>query len=65
MNSDGIKLETGLFTVSVDGKDMKEILPYGSSVSHFGWRNDEDNFNEEKSKRPLKKRTSFGTQCQE
>jgi hypothetical protein len=39
---DGRSLETGLFTVNADGSQMKEILPYGSSVSHFGWRNDEE-----------------------
>jgi hypothetical protein len=40
--ADGKNLETGLFTVNVNGSDMKEILPYGSNVSHFGWRNDDE-----------------------
>jgi len=42
MKSDGVSLETGLFTINVDGMDLKEVLPYGSSVSHFGWRNDDE-----------------------
>lgn len=42
MKPDGVSLETGLFTINVDGNDMKEILPYGSGVSHFGWKNDDE-----------------------
>lgn len=42
MRPDGVSLETGLFVVDVDGSNLKEILPYGSNVSHFGWRNDDE-----------------------
>lgn len=35
------KLESGLFTVRPDGTDLREVLPFGSRVSHFAWRNDE------------------------
>lgn len=41
-NTDGSKLETGLYTIGIDGEDMRRVIPYGSSVSHFGWRNDEE-----------------------
>lgn len=40
--ADGKNLETGLFTVDVDGTNMKEILPYGANVSHFGWKDDDE-----------------------
>jgi len=35
-------LETGMFTVNVDGSDLREVIPYGKSVSHFDWRNDRE-----------------------
>lgn len=35
------RLESGLYTCNVDGGDLREVLPYGSRVSHFAWRNDE------------------------
>ncbi|MFB2121254.1 hypothetical protein [Parapedobacter sp. 2B3] len=38
-NKDASKLETGLYTVGLDGTGMRRLIPYGSSVSHFGWRN--------------------------
>lgn len=34
------ELETGMYTVNIDGSDLKETIPYGKSVSHFDWRND-------------------------
>lgn len=37
----GKELLTGLYTIRLDGKDLKRILPYGAGVSHFGWRNDD------------------------
>ena len=40
-NSNG-NLETGMFTASIDGSDLREVIPYGSSVSHFDWRNNEE-----------------------
>lgn len=41
-NQDASKLETGLYTVGIDGTEMRKLIPYGSSVSHFGWRNNRD-----------------------
>jgi len=35
-------LETGMFTVGIDGSDLREVIPYGSSVSHFDWRNNKE-----------------------
>ncbi len=34
------RLETGMYTVNIDGSDLREAIPYGKSVSHFDWRND-------------------------
>lgn len=42
VDSTGLKLETGLYTIDFDGSNMKCNIPYGSSVSHFGWRNDNE-----------------------
>lgn len=36
------RLETGMYTVSIDGSDLREAIPYGKSVSHFDWRNDKE-----------------------
>lgn len=41
-NKDGSKLETGLYTIGIGGEDMRRVIPYGNSVSHFGWRNDHE-----------------------
>jgi hypothetical protein len=38
----GGALETGMFTAGIDGSDLREVIPYGSSVSHFDWRNSEE-----------------------
>jgi hypothetical protein len=35
-------LETGMFTADRDGDNLREVIPYGSSVSHFDWRNDKE-----------------------
>ena len=35
-------LETGMFTAGIDGSDLREVIPYGSSVSHFDWRDDKE-----------------------
>jgi hypothetical protein len=35
-------METGMFTVGIDGSDLREVIPYGSSVSHFDWRNNNE-----------------------
>ncbi len=35
-------METGMFTVGIDGSDLREVIPYGTSVSHFDWRNNKE-----------------------
>jgi hypothetical protein len=39
---EGDQLQTGMFTVNLDGSDLYELVPFGKSVSHFDWRNDTD-----------------------
>jgi hypothetical protein len=29
-------------TASLDGSDLRQVIPYGKSVSHFDWRNDKE-----------------------
>lgn len=36
------RLETGMFTANLDGSDLRQVVPYGKSVSHFDWRNDKE-----------------------
>ncbi len=36
------KLDSAMFTVSIDGTDLRQVIPFGTSVSHFGWRNDRE-----------------------
>ena len=36
------RLETGMFTADRDGSDLREVILYGSGVSHFDWRNDRE-----------------------
>jgi hypothetical protein len=31
-----------MFTAGIDGTDVREVIPYGSSVSHFDWRNSKE-----------------------
>lgn len=38
----GAGLETGMFTANLDGSELRQVIPYGSSVSHFDWRNDRE-----------------------
>ena len=33
------RLESAMFTANLDGSDLREVVPYGSGVSHFEWRN--------------------------
>ena len=40
--SDGGNLETGMFTAGIDGSELREVIPYGSGVSHFDWRNNDE-----------------------
>lgn len=34
------KMDSAMFTVNMDGSDLKLVVPFGTEVSHFGWRND-------------------------
>lgn len=34
------KLDSAMFTINMDGSDLKMVVPFGTEVSHFGWRND-------------------------
>ncbi|MBN1508452.1 MAG: hypothetical protein JW955_16505 [Sedimentisphaerales bacterium] len=36
------RLQTGMFTANLDGSDLRQVIPYGKSVSHFDWRNDKE-----------------------
>lgn len=36
------RLNSSMFTVNMDGSDLRQVLPFGSKVSHFGWRNDNE-----------------------
>lgn len=38
----GKRLETGMYTIGIDGKDMREVVPYGKNVSHWTWRNNNE-----------------------
>jgi len=31
-------LTSAMFTVGLDGKELREVVPYGRGVSHFAWR---------------------------
>jgi hypothetical protein len=33
-------LESAMFTCNLDGSDLREVIAFGKSVSHFEWRND-------------------------
>jgi hypothetical protein len=36
------RLQTGMFTANRDGSKLREVIPYGSRVSHFDWCNDRE-----------------------
>ena len=38
----GDRLQTGMFTANLDGSDLRQVIPYGKSVSHFDWRSDKE-----------------------
>lgn len=38
--NDKNRLQTGMYTANIDGSDLREVVPYGKSVSHFDWRDD-------------------------
>ncbi|MCF6333667.1 MAG: hypothetical protein L3J11_10325 [Draconibacterium sp.] len=35
-------LDSAMFTANMDGTDLVQIIPFGSGVSHFGWRNNNE-----------------------
>jgi hypothetical protein len=35
-------LATGMFTVNIDGTELREAIPFEYGVSHFDWRNDHE-----------------------
>ncbi len=35
-------LDSAMFTANMDGSDLQMVIPFGSGVSHFGWRNDHE-----------------------
>ena len=36
------KIDSAMFTANMNGSDLKMVIPFGSGVSHFGWRNDNE-----------------------
>lgn len=36
------KIDSAMFTANMDGSDLRMVVPFGTSVSHFGWRNDNE-----------------------
>lgn len=34
------QLQTGMYTANLDGSDLREVIPFGTRVSHLDWRND-------------------------
>ncbi|MCI0663110.1 MAG: hypothetical protein L0220_18750, partial [Acidobacteria bacterium] len=36
------RLESAMFTANLDGSDLREVVPFGKSVSHFEWRNSKE-----------------------
>jgi hypothetical protein len=31
-----------MFTANMDGTELRQVIPFGTGVSHFGWRNDKE-----------------------
>lgn len=36
------KIDSAMFTANMDGSDLRMVVPFGTGVSHFGWRNDKE-----------------------
>ena len=36
------RLDSAMFTANRDGSGLRQVIPYGSAVSHFDWRNDRE-----------------------
>ena len=35
-------LDSAMFTANMDGSDLAMVIPFGTGVSHFGWRNNDE-----------------------
>ena len=35
-------LDSAMFTANMDGSDLAQVIPFGTGVSHFGWRNNNE-----------------------
>ena len=35
-------LDSAMFTANMDGSELAQVIPFGTGVSHFGWRNDNE-----------------------
>ena len=35
-------LDSAMYTANTDGTDLKMVIPFGTGVSHFGWRTDNE-----------------------
>ncbi|MDH5400215.1 MAG: hypothetical protein OEX02_18830, partial [Cyclobacteriaceae bacterium] len=35
-------LDSAMFTANMDGSDLRMVIPFGTGVSHFGWRGDDE-----------------------
>ena len=36
------RFDTAMFTVGINGDNLREVVPFGTGVSHFDWRNDRE-----------------------
>jgi len=39
---DSGSLDSAMFTANMDGSELEQVIPFGTGVSHFGWRNDNE-----------------------
>lgn len=35
-------MDTAMFTANIDGSDLRQVVPFGTGTSHFGWRTDDE-----------------------
>lgn len=38
-HGDHSTLDSGMFTARMDGSELRQVIPFGTGVSHFDWRN--------------------------
>lgn len=36
------RLDSAMFTANMDGSELTQVIPFGTGVSHFGWRNNNE-----------------------